>query len=964
MAAVGKKVVIPPPVIKKPDIAVKKPLIPVSPAAGVKKPGAAIYPKKPGDGGAMKPPKPIPLSKKLPGEDPGPAAKKDFVKPAPKPVALGKAGAAAAAPKKGVYGGKVSAKKDNLPNSVGKEANPAAPKGVAGAKTVAKKAADPKAKAGASDKKEAASAKGSSGWGFFSRLFRRKPQRPVETAKSAEKKPPPKFEAVKPRKMVGKKFGPAGAGDSKFQPRFGQGPAPSPSPAAKELPKTGTTPPLKKASEVAASPPAAPKVLAGLPPLKKPASEAAVPAKGPAVLALAPKKPLPTIQPKKLPGAPLLDKKIEVKKVEIVPKKPLAAPDEAAESLKKPAAAPAPKPEPAEKKSLVAKKSLAPKGDGQAKEEGKRPSVPGLLKQRGDGLKAGPAPKRTLAELLGQTAAKAPSGDDSPIDDSLSVKVKSYFEQNPESIPQDDETLKAAEVSQNLITQVTQAVGASPSDQEAVKKAIKLAFNCDIASRRLRDFLNARWTGSRAELIEGKLGPEPVAKEVLKDNPKVLEARDWIALAQDIKASAVAVHNALESLKNDKAIAYKDLIAGPFGDAAKFGSLANPIISSIQAKQETAALSSRNLLIELQSVAAHHQAVADLRTYLENEPEVSRAIIDAPKFKEKPKATAAKPTAASTTRAFAGGGAGARTVAAGAAPAGVGAAGPAFMGFRGFVAKRQGLGARRADTPESLKAHGDKLFTDAMSKIAAALGDKYSYAILAGAAHELETQLTIPKGTCWLADILLPMEKEGDIFSHHRVLSYMFGFFDSTSYVRFRECSKLTYRAVEMDLAKRLYRLPLQAQQERTDIGYFYQIVSFFCRVAARLSPLNRLRYGLTVNALKAAEWMVPVTPDAMRSSLFVSLDRLPHDMISLREAEKPLPHLWKKSQSKGDSIGKATSAEINLADFIWEYRQRVTVNRDEIVWQQPVDELDVGAVCALLQQATPASMMHEWRRQ
>lgn len=55
---------------------------------------------------------------------------------------------------------------------------------------------------------------------------------------------------------------------------------------------------------------------------------------------------------------------------------------------------------------------------------------------------------------------------------------------------------------------------------------------------------------------------------------------------------------------------------------------------------------------------------------------------------------------------------------------------------------------------------------------------------------------------------------------------------------------------------------------------------------------------------------------------------------------------------------GKVTSSEISLFDFIGEYRQRVFVVKDEIVWQQSVDSLDADAVCCLLQQVRNAKTL------
>ncbi|CBZ52493.1 conserved hypothetical protein [Neospora caninum Liverpool] len=916
-AAPGKVVVVPPPVLKKPNIVIKKPLVPVSPAAGVKKPGS---------GGPVKPPppKPVLVSKKLPGEDAGPPGKKPFLKPAAKPSANAKA-----APSKSVQDNSVKAAK------AAKQA----------AKPVSKKAggAEPGATGKAKAAKAGATAKTTSSGGFFSRMFRRKKdEAPEEQPKPVVVKPVPKFEKVQPRKFVGKKLGTGSPTAKAFQPRFGKADgSPSASPkfglAADDLCagagpklKASETPPAVKALGSSAppggpKPPAvSPKPPVGLPPLKAPkglGAKEATDGKGPGPSPGGLKPGLPKILPKKPPAAPGLEKKLEVKKVEIVPKKLPSASEKAKESGKEP---------PPGKSSEGSKTDAKSSG---AENDGKKPSPVGLGKQR-EALKGAPAPKRTLADLLAKGSAAA--AEPAEKDNSLVGKVKSFLGGNPQYIPEDEKDLKSPDVSEDVLNLVREGVEASPAEQNAIKNAVRAVY----------------------ELIDGKLGPEPVAKEVQKDNPKVVEARDWIAVAQEIKASAVAVRTALENLKKEKERAFQDLLNAPFKDSAKFRSLAEPVISAIQERPETASLSSRAIQAELADVVAHHQAVTDLKAYLEKEPNIARSIVDAYKFKAQPAAGAKAPTAGAArgptgtaggvkvTSAV--GGAKFRTAAAGRPGFDkVGTASSRALG--GGAVKRLGAKGRGPQPKESLNTMAEKLFNEAMTALTAAFGEKYRAAILIGVVHELESTLTIPKGTCWLADILLTADKTTGIFDHHQVLTYMFGFFDSTSYLRFRECSKLTHRAVEMDLDKRLYHLPLQTQSALTDIGYFYHAVSFFCRAAARLAPLDRMKY-LPPSVLKAAEWMVPVSRDALRSHVFVSLDRLPHDMISLAEAERPLPHLWRKSHSKVDPLGKAISTEIDLHDFISEYRQRVSVVRDEIVWQHPVDDLDEDSVCALVQ--------------
>lgn len=129
-----------------------------------------------------------------------------------------------------------------------------------------------------------------------------------------------------------------------------------------------------------------------------------------------------------------------------------------------------------------------------------------------------------------------------------------------------------------------------------------------------------------------------------------------------------------------------------------------------------------------------------------------------------------------------------------------------------------------------------------------------------------------------------------------------------------------------------------------------YHIVRFFFGSGVRLRPLDRLRYKMTQQALTTANRLLPVCLSDCHASLYVSLDALSHDMISSVDAEKPLPHLWRKNRGKAGALGKLASQEISLLQFIEEYKMRAEVQDDDLVWQQPLDGVDVHAAGVLLQ--------------
>lgn len=351
-AAGGKKVVIAPPAIKKPDIVIKKPLVPVSPAK--KTPGSKIFPAKQlGQKGA-----------------------EDGKPPPPKPVLVGKKGAGGATASSGE--GKPAFKKPAVvgptPKTTAKDAGAKPSEKIPGQSTQktggGAAAAGGKSAPGASGGAGARQKKGKEGkparrGGFFARLFgRREAQEEDEDEASGEEAKkvaptPPRFENVKPRKMVGGKAGAGGgagppkfgpAGGRKFQPlRKGGGP-PAPGeglPEAEDgtksdamalkakapLVKPPKEPPAPLDKALAGKKSVGPKKalpagLGGPPPLEKteagaPAEAADISPGGKASSPLPPpSKTAPKIAPKKpLPAGPAKPLGIAPKKIDIVPKK-------------------------------------------------------------------------------------------------------------------------------------------------------------------------------------------------------------------------------------------------------------------------------------------------------------------------------------------------------------------------------------------------------------------------------------------------------------------------------------------------------------------------------------------------------------------------------------------------------------------------------------------------------------------
>ncbi|PHJ22658.1 hypothetical protein CSUI_003493 [Cystoisospora suis] len=668
MAAAGKKVVIAPPAIKKPDIAIKKPLIPVTPAkkaSGSK--GSPLQQAAGGADGKPPPPKPVLVAKKGVGGTPASAAGETKATALKKPAVVSPPGKTAT-PKEGSKApqkkpGQDTRKKDGKGG------------GAAAASKAVKKVYGGSPKEGGGGgaqqkraKEEKKKSRDKGGGGFLSRLFGRRAEPDSdEDDESSDNKvkqvapPPPRFENVKPRKMVGgAKPGAGGAGPPKFgtgearkfQPlRKGAGlpGAPAgkseeghdmasklkgPMPSVKEIPVKPDTKLAGKKSMSSKLPPANGP---GPPPLKKAEGIAAgVPSRGEGgdkteagndldkALSPLPPKILPKIEPKKpIPTAPAKPLGIAPKKIDIVPKKlPSPKKEEEPEPAKKAAKPPSPPP-PGEKKEaegegkrqgLVGKnlggfpKKEAsgdePMGDGEKKEGGKKPSVFDRLMAKDKDAK-GPAPKRTLADLLGKDTGKpsaAATGGGRADDDSLPGKVKNFLQKHPQHYPKSDDELRQ-DIPDSQLKIVQDGIGASEADAAALRKATKAAYGFELARRLVKDFGASNWGSRRQDLLEGKLGPEPVAKELARDNPKLAELRDWTALVQAYAAEGKALTAALDRLKTENSKAHTELLQAPFNDRDKFNSVAAPIVSKVKASEENAALDPAYLQEHLQDFA-------------------------------------------------------------------------------------------------------------------------------------------------------------------------------------------------------------------------------------------------------------------------------------------------------------------------------------------------------------------------
>lgn len=117
----------------------------------------------------------------------------------------------------------------------------------------------------------------------------------------------------------------------------------------------------------------------------------------------------------------------------------------------------------------------------------------------------------------------------------------------------------------------------------------------------------------------------------------------------------------------------------------------------------------------------------------------------------------------------------------------------------------------------------------------------------------------------------------------------------------------------------------------RMTMDFWFAAIRFFFLEAARVLPLNRVKYGPIVAALKHNYKVLPVSVDQMKSHVVVTLDKLLPEHIVFCNHLHPQPHTCDtKLEIKGQS--KVFFDEIDIVKFVRQYFAHLEVMDDELI--------------------------------
>ncbi|KAF7456185.1 F-box domain protein [Cryptosporidium felis] len=117
----------------------------------------------------------------------------------------------------------------------------------------------------------------------------------------------------------------------------------------------------------------------------------------------------------------------------------------------------------------------------------------------------------------------------------------------------------------------------------------------------------------------------------------------------------------------------------------------------------------------------------------------------------------------------------------------------------------------------------------------------------------------------------------------------------------------------------------------RLTMDFWFAAMRFFFLEAGRVLPLNRVKYGPIVAALKHNHMILPVSVDQMKSHLVVTLDKLLPEHIVFCNHFHPQPHTCDVNlEIKGQS--KVFFDEIDIVKFVRQYFMYLEVMDDELI--------------------------------
>ncbi|EAN32099.1 hypothetical protein TpMuguga_04g00746 [Theileria parva strain Muguga] len=201
---------------------------------------------------------------------------------------------------------------------------------------------------------------------------------------------------------------------------------------------------------------------------------------------------------------------------------------------------------------------------------------------------------------------------------------------------------------------------------------------------------------------------------------------------------------------------------------------------------------------------------------------------------------------------------------------------------------------------------------------------------------------------CGFEEVILERFSDGVTLRNHDKISRILSFLDVDSLLSLSLASKKTFYAVKVHLNKELYHLPFNKDSICTNLIFWIEGIDFFFKSTGTLKPIDRTEYQPISKHLNTVKSMFPVPNDSMSSQVHVTIDCLQPHYIVYCNHSNPMSHTCSSSNAL-DWDNNATTKIITCSEFISEYKQRLQVRDDQLVWSFNPNNINPKSLCLLL---------------
>ncbi|AFZ81588.1 hypothetical protein BEWA_010020 [Theileria equi strain WA] len=205
--------------------------------------------------------------------------------------------------------------------------------------------------------------------------------------------------------------------------------------------------------------------------------------------------------------------------------------------------------------------------------------------------------------------------------------------------------------------------------------------------------------------------------------------------------------------------------------------------------------------------------------------------------------------------------------------------------------------------------------------------------------------------------MLLERHYDGTVLKYHEIISNILSYLDTKSIITFSLCSQATLYATTTHINKILYNLPFNKAPISTNIKFWKQAIDFFFNHAVTLVSIDRNKHSSVIKQLNINKSLFPITPEATKSHIYTTFDYLQPHYIVYCNHNIPMSHTSSVSNSL-DCNNKASTQLIKLSDFVLEYKQRIQIKDDSLVWGFHSEQITVDYVCLLLKTVSRKSVL------